>query len=69
MGKFDIEVDQLSGVAIIATTNRLTAACLLRSEIDEYVSELKRELDAVAEKAKLAIWGIRDLPDFPEGPN
>jgi hypothetical protein len=69
MGKFDIDADPLSGVAIIATVSHLTARCLLPSEIDSYVSDLKLELDQVAERAKAAIWGIKDLPDLPEGLN
>lgn len=69
MPRFDIDADRIRGVAIVTTTDRLTAGCLLPSEIDAYVSELKQELDAVAQRAKDAMWGMKDLPDFPEGPN
>jgi hypothetical protein len=69
MAKFDIDADPTSGVAIISTTGSLTARCLLASEIDEYVSSLKEELDVAAQRAKDAIWGMKDLPDFPKGPH
>ena len=69
MAKFDIDADQISGVAIIALTDRLTAPCLLPSAIDSYVADLKQELDAVAAKAKDTILSMRNLLDFSEGPN
>jgi hypothetical protein len=69
MAKFEIDAQPLSGVAIIATTDRLTTRCLLASQIDAHVASLKRELDAVAQQAKDAIWGMKDLPDFPKGPH
>ena len=55
---FDIDVDQNAGVAIIATAERLTDACLSASLIDAHVDELKRELDAAAKRAKAAIFTI-----------
>jgi hypothetical protein len=68
-GTIDIDVDQISGVAIVATTERLTPRCRSASEIDAHVSSLKEELDTAAQRAKDALWGMKDLPDFPKDPH
>ena len=62
MMTFEIDVDQNAGVAIVAAVDRLTAACLSPDLIDAHVSELKRELDEVALRAKLATLTLQTLP-------
>ncbi len=69
MAKFEIDAKPLFGVAIIATTEWLTTRCLSASEIDAHVASLKQELDTAAQQAKDAVWGMKDLPDFPKGPH
>jgi hypothetical protein len=69
MANFDIDADPTAGVAIIATTLRLTPGCLSPSLIDGYVEDLKADLEVAAKRAKVAILSMKDLLDFPEGLN
>jgi hypothetical protein len=69
MMKFDIDAEPLAGVRIIAPNEVLTTRCSSELQIDNWVLELKQELDQAAKKAKTAIGSMRNLSDFPVGPN
>jgi hypothetical protein len=60
-GSFDFEID-IHGARIMATRDPFCPGCFLETEIDAHVARLKGELDTVAEQAKRAIQGQRQMP-------
>jgi len=72
MAKFDIDAQPLSGVAIIATTDRLTTRCLSASEVDGLfvahfnfcrVHEALRVTPAMAQRLTDHVWTNRRTTD------
>lgn len=49
---FDFDGNQLTGLYVIPTADRLTTASLYGPEIDKQIEDLKSELDALAKKMK-----------------
>ena len=54
IGKFDYECDA-QGAVFKSVSRDLSAKCLSDREVDEYVTMLKDDLDAVAKRMKKAI--------------
>ncbi len=61
MKSFDYEIDG-SGARVIVVARPLTAGCFSDQEVDDQISRLKRDLDAVARRMKRAIAEQRKQP-------
>ncbi|WP_102866742.1 hypothetical protein [Pseudovibrio exalbescens] len=66
MYPFDIEDCGIHGYAIIPATGSLTSNCKSASEVDQFIEELKKSLDAAAVEMKKKIKNDENRSLFDE---